>query len=275
VTNGCSIYKDGILYVHAPDRDGLYILDLNCNETHINSVDTKRCKLSDDNAIYMWHCHLGHVGVKRMKKLHKDGLLESLDFDSFDTCEPCLMGKMTRTPFTGFVERATDLLGIINTDVCGPMSVSARNGYCYFVTFTNDFRYIYLMKHKSETFEKFKEFQKEVENQLDRKIKHLHSDRGGEYLNFEFEAHLKACGIVPQRTPARMPQCNGVSEQRNRTLLDSVRSMMSLSELSISFWGYALETAAFVLNRASSKSVETTPYELWHGKKPTLSFLRV
>jgi transposase InsO family protein len=131
------------------------------------------------------------------------------------------------------------------------------------------------MKHKSETFEKFKEFQKEVENQLDRKIKHLHSDRGGEYLNFEFEAHLKACGIVPQRTPARMPQCNGVSEQRNRTLLDSVRSMMSLSELSISFWGYALETAAFVLNRASSKSVETTPYELWHGKKPTLSFLRV
>jgi hypothetical protein len=158
VTNGCSIYKDDILYVHAPDRDGLYILDLDCNETHINSVDAKRCKLSDNNAIYMWQCHLGHVGVKRMKKLHKDGLLESLDFDSFDTCEPCLMGKMTRTLFTGFVERATDLLGIINTDVCGPMSVSARNGYCYFVTFTGDFRYIYLMKHKSETFEKFKEF---------------------------------------------------------------------------------------------------------------------
>jgi hypothetical protein len=51
--------------------------------------------------------------------------------------------------------------------------------------------------------------------------------------------------------------------------------MMSLSELSISFWGYALETAAFILNRAPSKSVETTPYELWHGKNPTLSFLRV
>jgi hypothetical protein len=54
------------------------------------------------------------------------------------------------------------------------------------------------MKHKSETFEEFKEFLNEVENQLDRKIKHLHYDRGGEYLSFKFEAHLKACGIVLQ-----------------------------------------------------------------------------
>jgi hypothetical protein len=158
------------------------------------------------------------------------------------------------------------------------MSITTRNGYCYFVAFTNDlsrYGYIYLMKHKSETFEKFKEFQKELENQLDRKIKHLCSDRGGEYLSFEFEAHLKACGIMPQCMPAGMPQRNGVSERHKRTLLDSVRSMMSPSDLSISFWGYALETAVFILNRASSKSVETTPYELWHGKKPKLSFLRV
>jgi hypothetical protein len=104
VTNSCSISKDGVFYIHAPVRDGLYILDLECNVTHINNVDAKRCKLSDDNTTYTWHCYLGHVGVKRMKKLHSDGLLGSLDFDSFDTCEPCLLGKMTRTPFTGFVE---------------------------------------------------------------------------------------------------------------------------------------------------------------------------
>ena len=54
-----------------------------------------------------------------------------------------------------------------------------------------------------------------------------------------------------------------------------VRSMMSLTDLPLSFWGYALETAAFTLNRAPSKSVETTPYELWFGKKPKLSFLKV
>jgi hypothetical protein len=93
-------------------------------------------------------------------------------------------------------------------------------------------------------------------------------------LSFKFETHLEACGIVPQHMPARTPQRNGMSERCNRTLLNSVRSMMSLSDLSISFWGYALETSAFILNRSPSKSVETTPYELWHGKKPTLSFLR-
>jgi transposase InsO family protein len=105
------------------------------------------------------------------------------------------------------------------------MSVATRNGYRYFVTFIDDlsrYGYVYLMKHKSKTFEKFKEFQKEVKNQLDRKIKQLHSDRGGEYLSFEFEGHLKACGIVPQHTPTGTPQRNGVSEQCNRTLLDSV-----------------------------------------------------
>ena len=59
------------------------------------------------------------------------------------------------------------------------------------------------------------------------------------------------------------------------TLLDIVRPMMSLIGLPLSFWGYALETAAFTLNRAPSKSVETTPYELWFGEKPKLSFLKV
>ena len=58
-------------------------------------------------------------------------------------------------------------------------------------------------------------------------------------------------------------------------LLDIVQSMMSLTNLPLSFWGYALEIATFTLNRAPSKSVETTPYELWFGKKPKLSFLKV
>ena len=59
-------------------------------------------------------------------KIHKNGLLESLDYESFDACEPCLMGKMSKTPFAGTIERATDLLEIIHTDVCDPMSVDAR-----------------------------------------------------------------------------------------------------------------------------------------------------
>ena len=114
-----------------------------------------------------------------------------------------------------------------------------------------------------------------MENHRNKKIKFLRSDRGGEYLSYEFGVHLKQCGIVSQLTPPGTPQRNGVSERRNRTLLEMVRSMMSLTDLPLSFWGYALDTTAFTLNRAPSKSVETTPYELRFSKKPKLSFLQI
>ena len=83
---------------HTPKVNGL--LNLYRSDTHIHNIDAKRCKV--DSATYLWHCHLGHIGVKRMKKIHSDGLLESLD-----ACEPCLMGKMTKTPFSGAMEQLT------------------------------------------------------------------------------------------------------------------------------------------------------------------------
>ena len=101
--------------------------------------------------------------------------------------------------------------------------------------------YIYLMKHKSETVEKFKEFQSEVQNHRNKKIKFLRSDRGEEYLSYEFGRHLKQCGIVSQLTPPGTPQRNGVSERHNRTLLDMVRSMMSLTDLPLSFLGLCIK----------------------------------
>ena len=212
-------------------------MDLDRNDTHNHNIETKRCKVNNDSATYLWHRHLCHIGVKRMKKIHVDGLLESLDYESVDACEPCLMGKMTKTPFSGTMKRATDLLEIIHTDVCGPMNIEARDRYHYFLIFTDDlsrYEYIYLMKHKSETFENFKEFQSGVKNHRNKKIKFLQSDRGGEYLSYEF-GHLKQCVIVLQLTPPGTPQRNGVSERHNRTLLDMVRSMMSLTDLPLSF----------------------------------------
>ena len=76
------------------------------------------------------------------------------------------------------------------------------------------------------------------------KIKFLRSDHGGEYLSYKFGLHLKQHGIVSQLTPPGTPQRNSVSEHHHRTLLDMVRSMMSLTDLPLSLWGYALETAA-------------------------------
>ena len=111
-----------------------------------------------------------------------------------------------------------------------PIQIYHRNANRYYVTFINDyvrFGYIYLIKHKLETFEKFKELKHDVENQLGRKIKMFRSDRGGEYLSIEFHDYLKECGIISQLTPTRTPQLNGVAERRNRTFLDMVRSMMS------------------------------------------------
>ncbi|PNX82340.1 retrotransposon protein putative Ty1-copia subclass, partial [Trifolium pratense] len=81
----------------------------------------------------------GYINEKRISKLHKCGLLDSLDYESFETCRSCLLGKMTKSPFTGKGERASDLLALIHTDVCGPMTTPARGGFQYFITFTDDY----------------------------------------------------------------------------------------------------------------------------------------
>ena len=95
-----------------------FLLNLHRGDTHVHNIEAKRCKVDNDRAIYLWNCRLCHVGIKRMKKLHVDDLLESLDYESLGACEVCLMGKMTKTPFSGTMERANDLLEIIHTDEC-------------------------------------------------------------------------------------------------------------------------------------------------------------
>ena len=90
-------------------------------------------------------------------------------------------------------------------------------------------------------------------NHRNKKIKFLRSDRRDEYLSYEFGLQLKQCGIVSQLTPPGTPQRYGVSKHRNRTLLDIVRSMMYLTNLPLSFWGYALEIVAFTLKRGTIK----------------------
>ena len=101
----------------------------------------------NDSATYLWQFRLGHIVVKRMKKLHAGGLLESLDYESFDTCEPCLLGKMTKTPFSRKMERANDLSEIIHTDVCDPMTIKAHGRYRYFLTFIDDLSKVWVYLH--------------------------------------------------------------------------------------------------------------------------------
>ncbi|GJS80031.1 retrotransposon protein, putative, ty1-copia subclass [Tanacetum coccineum] len=253
LNNAISVSKNNIVYFSAILRDGVYEIEMSCSNTNVSSmyvVCNKRAKLNLDSSL-LWHCRLGHISKKRIEKLQHDGLLNSTNIESLGKCVSCMSRKMARNPYSHQVERAKDLLGLIHTDVCGPFRIVSRQGANYFVTFTDDFSrygYVYLLKHKHEVFETFKVFQKEVENQLGKTIKSLRSDRGGEYISQDFLDHLKEHGIIAHRTPPYTPQHNGVSERRNRTLLDMVRSMMSQTTLPKSFWDYALEFAARILN---------------------------
>nr|GFA20991.1 hypothetical protein [Tanacetum cinerariifolium] len=243
----------------------------------IRFFSNKRTKSNLDST-YLWHCRLPQINKKRIEKLQHGGLLKSTDNEPFDQCVSCISGKMTRKPFSHKTEKVKDVLGLIHTDVCGPLRHLSKKGASYFITFTDDYSrygYVYLLKHKHEVFETFKVFKSEVKNQLEKTIKAIRSDHGGEYISQEFKDYLKACGIIQQLTPSYTPQHNGVSERRNRTLLNMVQSMMSLATLSLSFWDYALESAARILNMVPTKKVDKTSYELWHGKVLNLSYLKV
>jgi transposase InsO family protein len=223
-----------------------------------------------------WHARLGHIGKDRMTRLARSGLLGSLSKVDLPFCEHCVSGKTSKKPFPK-ATRSKGLLEIIHTDICGPLNVHARNRCQYFVTFIDDYSrygYVYLISHKSEAFDCFLKFKAEVENQLEKKIKILRSDRGGEYTSETFKSYGTNVGIIRQYTMAYTPQQNGVAERRNRTLLDMVRSMMAHANLSTTFWGDALLTAVYVLNRVPTKSVPKTPYEMWTGRIPSLADLR-
>ncbi|KAL0463140.1 UNVERIFIED_CONTAM: transposon Ty1-A Gag-Pol polyprotein [Sesamum latifolium] len=160
-------------------------------------------KVDDHENAQIWHARLGHISKDRIRRLVDTKSLEIDDLDHLPTCESCLKGKMTKKPFVGQSAIAKGLLDLVHTDVCGPLSIPARGGFSYFITFTDDHSRL------------------EVENQTSRKIKALRSDRGGEYLSGEFIDYLKENGILSQWTPPGTPQLNGVAERRNRTLLDT------------------------------------------------------
>ena len=127
-------------------------------------------------------------------------------------------------------------------------------------------------------------FVKEVERQLDKKVKIIRSNRGGEYYGKynesgqcpgPFAKFLESHGICAQYTMPGTPKQNGVAERRNRMLMDMIRSMMSYSTLPKNLWSYALKTANYLLNRVPSKAVQKTPFELWTNRKPSLRHLHV
>ncbi|MCH81235.1 retrovirus-related pol polyprotein from transposon tnt 1-94 [Trifolium medium] len=147
------------------------------------------------------------------------------------------------------------------------------------MTLTDDFSrktWIYVLKDKSEAFEKFKFFKALVENESGCKIQCLRTDRGGEYTFNAFNSFCISHGIKRQLTTAYTPQQNGVSERKNRTLLNMVRSILTSRNVPKRFWPEALIWSAHILNRSPTVSVKNmTPEECWSGVKPSIAYFRI
>jgi hypothetical protein len=276
-------------------QDKLYLLSISenvnaisiVNETNSSSMNVNRKRKNHQHdSSKLWHCRLGHISRGRIERLVKTEILPPLELSELDQCIDCIKGKYVKK-IKKNAKRSAGTLEIIHTDICGPFPVKSVDGYDSFITFIDDysrFGYIYPIRERSEGLEKFKIFKAEVENQHNKKIKIVRSDRGGEYYGRHtpygqvpgpFGKFLQENGIVAQYSMPGEPQQNGVAERRNRTLMDMVRSMISYSTLPISLWMEALKTAIHILNRVPSKSVPKTPYELWTGKAPSLNHLRV
>ncbi|GJY53068.1 retrotransposon protein, putative, ty1-copia subclass [Tanacetum coccineum] len=241
---------------HVSKQGASYFITLTDDYSHYGYVYLLKHKHEVFETFKVFKNEVENQLGKTIKALRSDRGGEYISQEFKDYLKACgipsaHISKKTRKLFPHRPERATDLLGIIHTDVCGPLRHVSRQGASYFITFTYDYSrygYVYLLKHKHEVFETFMVFNNEVENQLRKTIKALRSDRGGEYISQEFKDYLKACGIIQQLTPPYTPQHNKVSERINRTLLDMVRSIMNLTTLPLSFWDYALESATHILN---------------------------
>ncbi|GJV41769.1 putative ribonuclease H-like domain-containing protein [Tanacetum coccineum] len=137
------------------------------------------------------------------------------------------------------------------------------------------FTWVFFLATKDETSGILKSFITGIENLVDHKVKVIRCDNGTELKNKELNQFCEIKGILRQYSVARTPQQNGVAERRNRTLIEAARTMLADSKLPTTFWAEAVNTACYVQNRVLVvKPHNKTPYELFHGRTPTLSFMR-
>ncbi|GJY31624.1 putative ribonuclease H-like domain-containing protein [Tanacetum coccineum] len=128
---------------------------------------------------------------------------------------------------------------------------------------------------KDETSEILKNFIKEIENLVDKKVKIIRCDNGKEFKNTVMDDFCREKGIRRENSVARTPQQNGVAERRNMTLIEAPKTMLADSKLPTTFWAEAISTACYVQNMVLVvKPYNKTPYELFRGFKPALRFMR-
>ena len=276
----CEISKgNGILAIG--QREGnAFILD---TENEIICSEANIAKSENKKTLELWHLRLGHLGYDNVKMMSEKEIVHGMKTESSEfnrDCEGCALGKQTRDPFSKKgTEPAAEILDLVHSDVCGPMQITSDGGAKYILTFIDDksrYTVVYFLEKKSEVLSKFKQYIQMAENFTERKLKRIRSDNGGEYTSNDFENFCKQRGIIHELTVARTPQHNGVAERMNRTLLESARSMLFHAKIPLRFWADAVNTAAYLRNRCPTSVLKGhTPHEIWFGKKPIISHLKV
>lgn len=275
---GCNINDaNGKFICSATLNNKLYVLDMQSKEETVHLASS----LVSSNNIRLWHLRMAHLNVSDLQKLpnYADGVVLDQNKQVRLQCSSCCEGKQARLPFKQVGTRATKPLELIHSDLCGPMENASYGGMRYFINFIDDYTrmvHVYFTKDKLSILEIFKDYKRYVENQLDSKIKMLRTDNGKEYCNGNFERYLANCGIIHQTSAPYTPQQNGLSERMNRTLVEKARCMISNANLEKPVWAEAVATAAYIINRSPTKALDnTTPYQMWTGRKPELSHMRI
>jgi hypothetical protein len=232
----------------------------------------------------LWHCHLGHIGKDLLEMVIRGKLASGLHLDSdaplLVHCKPCIVGKHHTDPFPAKVSHhATCMLECIHSDL-HMVPTATVSGYCYWMMFINNwlrYRWIYLLKHKSDAFEAFKTFKAMVQKQYDLPMLCFHKNKGGEYIGHVWDKFFAEHGIRREHTVTGLLQQNGVAERQNRMLKEHVIAMLNNARLPIRFWGEVLSYYVRLLNMCLSAAIptDTTPYEMANKCKPDYLTLRV
>ncbi|CAL9009189.1 unnamed protein product [Prunus brigantina] len=153
-------------------------------------------------------------------------------------CTHCLAGKQHRASFQhGPAQRKPNVLDVMYSDVCGPMTTNTLGGARYFVTFINDHSrkvWAYALRTKDQVYEVFKGFHDNVERETGRSLKCIRTNNIGEYMG-AFRNYCRSNGITHERFVLKTPKHNGIAERMNRTIVERIRTMLSHAKLPKSF----------------------------------------
>ena len=223
--------------------------------------------------VHKWHRRLAHRFLRDIKRLGQHGLSISPCMCN-DQCEACEIGKSTIKPFPT-ATKPDNVLDIIVSDVCGLLPVKSFNGAIYFQTIIDvcsDYTEVKLLKSKDDTNQFVIQFVEMVKTQLKSKPKIFKSDNGGEYVNHKLTTYLQNKGIIFQNTVPHCPQQNGISERKNRTLMDATRTVMHNSGLPQTLWQEAIKNVIYTQNRIVRKDETLAPIEIFFNSKVSKPF---